>query len=233
MTRNKQIVLGVVPAFDEGKLFLSDTGIERQYVRRDYTKTIAAVGAVPIILNPDMPLSYIMGLCDGIVISGGADIAPSHYGQKRLPSVKVIEPKNRFSWEKKLIQSCDKYRVPILGICYGMQRLNVHYGGTLIQDILSFFPDNIGHVKQQHEVRFITDFLGLRSMQVHNVNSRHHQSLGRIAEGFRVVGETSDGVVEAIEGRGHYGIQWHPESDETGAHIYRAFAELCVGDQAI
>lgn len=229
MGKNRRIVIGIVPSFDEGDQFVPHDKIERQFVRREYSSIIAKVGAVPMILNPDMPDSYITSICDGIVISGGADIAPWRYGQKRLPSVQRTEPAKRYVWEEQLIHACDKHRVPILGICYGMQRLNVHYGGSLIQDIPSFMPDNAGHDHAEHSVRFRGEFLGLREKHVHRVNSRHHQAIDRLAEGFEVVAEASDGVIEAIYGHGHFGIQWHPESDSTGAHLYRAFAEHCRG----
>lgn len=205
------------------------TKIERQFIRREYSYMLAQVGAIPIILNPDMPLSYIMKLCDGIVISGGADIAPHRYGQKKLPEIERVESHIRYRWEDKLIRACDAFEIPILGICYGMQRLNVYYGGTLIQDIPSMLPDNIGHKNTIHEVVFHQDFLGMQQLGVEQINSRHHQAIDRLADGFEVCATAPDGVIEAIRGHGHYGMQWHPESDETGAHVYRAFVESCLG----
>lgn len=220
-------VIGIVPGFDVNGHFVPHDGAERQYIRRDYTRMIAAVGAVPIVLNPDMPLAHVMQLCDGLVISGGEDISPNRYHQKGLKSSHIIEPYKRFTWEKKLIAACEAFDKPILWICYGMQRLNVHYGGTLIQDIQTLMPDNIGHYNTEHSVRFTTEFLGLKRLGVHQVNSRHHQAIDQLAEGFTVVAEAPDGIVEAIKGHGHYGMQWHPESDSTGAHVYRAFVEQC------
>ena len=66
-------------------------------------------------------------------------------------------------------------------------------------------------------------------MDIHEINSRHHQAVDQLAEGFQIAAVAPDGVIEAIEGHGHFGIQWHPESDATGAHIYRAFVEHCMG----
>lgn len=223
-----QPVIGIVPSFDDGKLFAPASTIERQYIRRDYTYMVAQVGAVPMILSPDMPIRVVLELCDGIVISGGADIAPRVYGQKRLKTVKRIEPTKRFQWETKLIKACDTVKLPILGICYGMQRLNVHYGGTLLQDIPTMVPNNVGHDNTMHEVTFHKDFLGMRRLGIHTINSRHHQAVDRLAEGFDICATAPDGIIEAIRGHGHYGMQWHPESDETGAHVYRAFVEYCI-----
>jgi putative glutamine amidotransferase len=168
---------------------------------------IASVGAIPIVLNPDMTMDVIMELCDGIVISGGEDIEPHFYNAEPIPTLRPYEPAPRFVWEKSLIEACDEAGVSILGICYGMQRLNVHYGGTLIQDISTYHPDNVGHDWTTHKLRFERDFLGMKSTGVHQIDSRHHQAIERLAEGFVVSAVAPDGIIEAIEGHGHYGMQ--------------------------
>lgn len=221
--------IGIVPSFDDGVLIPAGGGnIKRMYIRHEYMAMIASVGAVPIVLNPEMSLETIVELCDGIVLSGGMDLNPKHYGAEPIAELRQVEPDRRFTWEKDLIEACDDTGTPILGICYGMQRLNVHYGGTLIQDIPSYLPENVGHDDVLHEVIFAHDFLGMRSSGVHSINSRHHQAIERIAEGFRICATAPDGIIEAVDGHGHFGMQWHPESDETGAHVYRAFVEECL-----
>ncbi|MEO5691292.1 MAG: gamma-glutamyl-gamma-aminobutyrate hydrolase family protein, partial [Candidatus Saccharimonadales bacterium] len=194
-----------------------------------YSKTIAAVGAVPIILTPDTQMEYIKEHCDGIIITGGQDLNPSLYGQIAHPNLGFQEPIARFEWEQRLISACDEQSIPILGICYGMQALNIYYGGTLYQDIPSCVPDSVGHLRVTHDITFHTDFLGMKSAAVHQISSRHHQAVDKLADGFMVTANAPDGIVEAIEGHGHYGIQWHPESDETGIHMYRSFVEECLG----
>ena len=220
-------VIGIVPSFDNG-VVIPGGAIDRLFLRREYTSLLASVGAVPLILNPDMPHEDIMEVCDGIVISGGEDIAPELYAAERILEVERVEPVERFEWETGLIEACDQEKVPILGICYGMQRLNIHYGGTLIQDIPRYLPDNVGHWKAMHEITFAHNFLGMKEAGVHKINSRHHQAIERLAEGFTVCATAPDGVIEAIEGHGHFGMQWHPESDMTGAHVYRGFIEECL-----
>lgn len=222
---NIRPVIGIVPSFDHGINIPAGGDVKRIYLRYEYTRLLAQVGALPLILNHDMPLGTVTEMCDGIVISGGEDIHPKHYGAQQLSDSRHVEPDDRFEWEKNLIEACDGASVSILGICYGLQRLNVHYGGTLIQDIPSYMPQNSGHDGTTHNVSFVTDFLGLRKSGVHEINSRHHQAIDRLADGFTVCATAPDGVIEAIEGHGHFGMQWHPESDETGAHVYSAFID--------
>lgn len=219
-------VIGIVPSFDEGTHIPAGGGnVKRIYIRHEYTRMLSQVGAVPLILNPDMTPDTITQLCDGIVLSGGEDIDPRFYGQAKMrqPRPRYLEPRSRFRWEAKLIDACDKARVPILGICYGLQRLNVHYGGTLIQDIATLRPDNIGHDLTEHKIHINGTFLNMKG--THLIASRHHQAIDELADGFHIAALAPDGIIEAIEGHGHYGMQWHPESDATGAHIYRAFVE--------
>lgn len=222
-------IIGVVPSLDDGQLIkYGDKNDDRIYLRRDYLSAFAQVGAVPLILSPEMDMQHILELCDGIVISGGFDIDPMFYNEKPIKELHLIEPGERFEWEKELIEACDEHHKPILGICYGLQRLNVHYGGSLVQDIDVEYGANIGHFNTQHEVTFEKDFLGIGQGERRTIASRHHQALGRLGEGLAVCAIASDGIVEAAKvGDRHFGMQWHPESDLTGVHMYRAFVEHC------
>lgn len=226
----QQPIIGIVPSFDEGLMIAGgDDGIKRLFLRRDYMETLAHVGAMPLILSPDMTMDSIVALCDGVVISGGADIDPARYGEDRLPEVVRTEPDERYDWEAELITACDEAQVPILGICYGLQRLNTHYGGSLIQDIPRELGSKVAHDNAEHEVVFTNDFLGIPEGSHRMVASRHHQAIGRLADGFVVCASTSDGIVEAVQIHAiHFGMQWHPESDLTGVHVYRAFIEQCI-----
>ena len=205
------------------------------YIRRDYLDALARVGAVPIIVTPEMPFDRLIGVCDGILISGGHDIDSRHYGEEPLPDIRYeevddrwIEPSDRFDWEKDLIDLCDKNGVPILGICYGMQRLNIHYGGSLIQDVEREYETDIPHVFGNHTVTFVDNFLGIKKGAQRSVPSRHHQAVARLAVGAKICARTDDGIIEAIIHGNHFGMQWHPESDITGVHVYRAFVERCM-----
>lgn len=225
MSKKTPLYIGVVPSFDEGNNIPAGGDVHRVYLRHEYMDMIARSGAVPLIIHPAMSIEVITDMCDGIVISGGEDIEPHFYGADPVPSTRFNEPKSRFTWELDLIEACDQTNTPILGICYGMQRLNVHYGGSLIQDIPTALPANVGHDKTEHEIVFDEEFLSMSGRHV--VASRHHQAIDRLAPGFSVTARAGDGIIEAVKGRGHFGMQWHPESDLTGVHIYEAFADHC------
>lgn len=223
-------VIGIVPTFDEGLVIqVPPTGIQCVHLRRDYLKSIIGVGAIPLQLSPEFTLEQITDICDGVVMSGGFDIDPHFYEEERIPELHILEPAERFEWERGLIDACDKHNVPVLGICYGLQRLNVHYGSSLIQDIPRMLGDEaMDHFETEHEIVFTDDFLGISTGEKRKVASRHHQALGRIGDGVEVCAVAPDGIIEAARvGERHYGMQWHPESDETGAHMYRAFVEHC------
>jgi putative glutamine amidotransferase len=228
MGKTERVVIGIVPSFDEGDGVVIFPGpkTERVYLRTEYMRVLASVGAVPLILSPDMPLEMVAELCDGVVISGGFDIDASAYGEERLGN-EPLEPMKRFMWEERLIDTCDKTKIPIFGICYGMQRLNIYYGGSLFQDIPTAFSDALPHMESVHTIEFYESFLGLDSGALYSINSRHHQAINVLADGFSIAAAAPDGIIEAIKGRGHFGVQWHPESDETGVHMYRAFVEHC------
>lgn len=217
------LVIGVTPALDEGyKLPASRSTL---YLRREYTKLLAELGVVPLILTADMPLGYIMETCAGIVISGGEDIPAEVYGGENTRD--VVEPMERVMWELLLIDRCQKDSLPLLGVCYGMQLIAMHFGGTLHADIARDLPGSLDHVSREHEVLIRSDFLGLQAGESVTVASRHHQSVQNLPSGYELCGAAPDGVVEAIQCGDIYGTQWHPESDTTGPRVYAAFIERC------
>lgn len=227
----KQPVIGIVPALNKNSMHPS--GAEIVYARRTYTDVLKNVGVIPIILNIDMPVGAALSLCDGIVITGGEDIDPALYGQEvRVAQGFTLEPRERTEWELELLRGCEQLGVPVLGICYGMQLLNVYRGGTLTQDIPSERPWADNHWLTHHDVTFSHDYLGIKAGEVRDVESRHHQAIDQLADGFEVCATAPDGMIEAIRHKHQFGMQWHPESDLTGVHVYRAFVELCMGEVA-
>ncbi|QQS17872.1 gamma-glutamyl-gamma-aminobutyrate hydrolase family protein [Candidatus Saccharibacteria bacterium] len=216
-------VIGITPAFDEGqKLPDSKASV---YLRREYVEHIAAAGATPIILVPDMHPTTILDLCDGLIISGGEDIPAELQGRDELCS--VSEPLERVMWERQLIKSFSALRKPVLGICYGMQLLALHYGGSLYQDINQEVEGSIEHVLVRHSIEMKHDFLGLKQNEHVLVNSRHHQAVADLPKDFIACAVAPDGIIEAMQHKSIFGVQWHPESDVTGELIYSSFIGHC------
>lgn len=224
-----QTVIGITMSYDKNDLIRK--GVKYSFIRREYGEEIRAAGAQPIFLDPSIDPVAATELCDGIVISGGADIDATLYGQNNLYETET-EPRERTDWERRLINACDKQKVPILGICYGQQLLNVHYGGTLYQDIAKETGSDLDHgtsgAAALHKVTFERNFLGFKYEDSVQSASRHHQAVKDIASGFKVAAIAEDGIIEAIEGHGHYGVQWHSESDGTANKIYGEFVRICA-----
>lgn len=220
-------VIGITMSFDKSGLIRP--GVHYNMIRREYSEQIQAAGASPIFLDNTIDPKHAAELCDGIVISGGEDIHPVFYGHESKHA-KIIEPTERTEWERQLIDACDRKGSRILGICYGSQLLNVHYGGTLHQDIATETGSDLDHGSSEgaavHHVIFEKDFLGFKAGDKVASASRHHQAVKDVAPGFNIVARAEDGIVEAISGYGHYGIQWHSESDGTAKHIYGSFIDI-------
>lgn len=211
-------------------------GVNYSLIRREYGEELKAAGAQPIFLDPCIDPAVAVRLCDGIVISGGEDIDPSLYGADASSKMGITEPIERTAWERELIAECDRKGVPILGVCYGGQLLNIHYGGTLYQDIAADYGSELNHgtsgAATQHDISFEQDFLGFKGGEVVPTAHRHHQAVRDLAPDFQVIARASDGTIEAIAGHGHYGIQWHAESDGTASKIYGAFVLACSSSLA-
>lgn len=223
-----QPLIGITMAYDNYDLIRG--GIEYSFIRREYGEQVKEAGGQPIFLDCSIDPITAAQLCDGIIISGGEDINPLFYGQKQQGTA-IMEPTARTLWERQLINACDDYRVRILGVCYGEQLLNVHYGGTLYQDIADERGSTLSHgtVKNaaMNEVMFQKDFLGFLAGERVETAHRHHQAVRHLAPDFKAIANAEDGTIEAIAGRGHYGIQWHAESDGTAHRIYSAFVTKC------
>lgn len=190
-----------------------------------YLEGVVRAGGYPIILSAamyDLSMDTMLDTCDGIIIIGGPDLNPDLWdGEKHAMTQCMDTPRQQFDIE--LIQRGVKRNKPILGICLGVQELNIALGGTLQQDVPSAFPSStIRHRKktgcsfQEHTVR--VEPSSILYLIVGNeeivVNSSHHQAVEDVAPGMRAVAWAPDGVIEAIEatdGRPLLGVQWHPE----------------------
>ena len=220
-------LIGITMSLDASDMIVP--GASFGFVRRDYGAQIKAAGGEPIFIEPSSDPLAMARLCDGIVITGGQDIDPAVYGQTQRTDA-AVEPIERTHWERELIDACDDAGVSILGICYGSQLLNVHYGGSLYQD-LSEHGETLNHgttgQAALQDIRFSRDFLGFSAGSSSQSAHRHHQAVATLGDGFEVVASSSDGITEAIAGRGHFGVQWHAEADGTAVTIYGAFIRHC------
>ncbi len=196
-------------------------GTFRNGVSNDYFNSVIIVDGSPLMI----PLSQakeaiedVVCLCDGVILTGGVDINPRRYHQDIMPCCGEISD-DRDEYEYLLIEACINHHKPILGICRGIQILNVYFGGTLCQDVYQN-KQAIKHGqsgsrgKGCHEIDIEKDsFLYHLWGEKAFVNSYHHQAVDELGEGFKAVAHAHDGVVEAIEHDTYpiYGVQFHPE----------------------
>ena len=196
---------------------------------RSYVDAVHRAGGAAVILpaDPDWVThpDQILDRLDGLLLAGGVDLDPRFYGAERHPETKLTVPE-RDTFEIALARRAIERDMPFLGVCRGMQVMNVALGGTLHQHL----PDVVGHnahrrtmgsfEQADHDVDLVPGSLAARAAgeQCHVTKSHHHQGVDRVGEGLTVTGRaTLDDLVEAIEvpdRRFALGVQWHPEADE-------------------
>jgi putative glutamine amidotransferase len=209
------------------------TGTRRTYLNEAYLVGVRDAGGLPLPVTPahaGESLRAMYELLDGLVVSGGEDVAPARYGEVRVhPTVETVP--ERDAMEVQLLEWALADGLPVFAICRGIQVLNVALGGTLYQDLPSDRPDGgVGHdqsraeppvprTEPSHEVTvlpgsFLGDLIGGGS---HQVNSMHHQGIKALASRLFPVAYAPDGLIEAVEADAPdapaflVGVQWHPE----------------------
>jgi putative glutamine amidotransferase len=205
---------------------------------RAYALSVQTAGGMALLLPPDDRAaeapSEMLDLLDGLMLAGGADIDPSSYGERRHRYTTNTRPE-RDRAEIALAREALERDMPVLGICRGMQLLNVALGGTLVQHL----PDDVGHTDHRralgsfdnadHDVRLAPGSLAAEACGElrHKTKSHHHQAVDELGEGLAATGwSVLDDLVEAIElpdAQWALGVQWHPEVDPR-SRVVRTFA---------
>jgi putative glutamine amidotransferase len=209
---------------------------------RTYVEAIAITGGAPVLipLNLDEEaLRAIYERLDGLLLTGGVDVHPRHYGEAIHEKCGQID-EARDAVELTLTRWALAEGLPILAICRGIQVLNVAAGGTLYQDIASQSPDSLKHdywpdyprnlLAHQVTVNDDSQLVTILSQSQIGVNSMHHQAVKDLAPRFKAVARSTDGLIEAIEDHDHpfaLGVQWHPEELlEDAPPMRRLFGEF-------
>lgn len=219
----------------------------RFYLGRDYSEALECLGAVPSHISLIPKREYIQEVLnglDGILLPGSdTDVDPLRFGEEPHPRLKKI------IFEKEqtdllILEEAEKLNLPVLGICFGMQVINVFRGGTLIQDIGTQIPNCVKHEqgiplsRNSHSLdvekeSLLSSLAGTKNVCV---NSHHHQAIGKIGKDLKATARAKDGVVECIEDtqKGIFvmGVQWHPElswkTDALSKKIFEVFINECL-----
>jgi len=218
-------VIGICAVLERARWSVWD--LESVLLPHNYVEAVQRAGGMAMLVPPDAVLvddpGEVLDRLDGLVLAGGADIDPSFYGADREAETVHTVPR-RDAVEVALAREALARDLPLLGICRGMQLLNVACGGTLHQHV----PNRFGHHEHlrvhgsfdgaDHDVRLTAGSLAARVAggDRHATKSHHHQGIDRVGEGLVVSGQASDDLPEALEHpdrRFVLGVQWHPEAD--------------------
>ncbi len=239
MQTNRKPKVGIMPINFEKMGFV--------VVREHFLRVVIDCGAVPIMLprtDDRETLKEFIDICDGMVLSGGHDVNPEMYGEKKGDNPDFYDDMLDVM-EGYVVEGFMKAEKPIFAICRGMQFLNVHYGGTLYTDINKEYKTDIDHPRDHGFHGIAHSVTVLKGTLLHNiierteygVNSFHHQAIKDMASLFRVCAVSEDGLIEGIYIPGDQyvlGVQWHPElmidDDKESRILFDSFINACRYD---
>ncbi len=229
-------VIGLIPLYDEDK--------ESYWMLPGYMKVLETCGALPIMLpltSDEEELAQSLELCDGLLLTGGHDVDPLLYHEQPKATCGVL-CKERDCMESWLLGKALEKKLPVFGICRGIQFMNAYLGGTLYQDLPTEYDSAVEHHmtppydRAAHKVTILADtvladILGEGELPV---NSYHHQAVKEVAPGVTTMAISEDGLVEAISVNGQkfaVGVQWHPEfsyeNNGQSLKLVQAFVDAC------
>ncbi|MGA2321743.1 MAG: gamma-glutamyl-gamma-aminobutyrate hydrolase family protein [Solirubrobacteraceae bacterium] len=241
----KRAVIGICAAIEQAQWSVWD--LQAMLLPRSYVDAVQQAGGLAVMLPPDPRViedpEEMLDLIDGLLLAGGADIDPAVYGEAAHAETVGTVPE-RDVFEIAIARAAIARDLPVLGICRGMQLINVACGGTLLQHL----PERLGH----HEHRRVVGSFdgadhavyvreGTLAMSVlgeihHGTKSHHHQGVDRLGAGLEVSGTSAmDGLPEAIElpeRRFVLGVQWHPEADESSP-VVAALVQAASADRRV
>jgi|SRR5690625_2527416 len=235
---NMKPIIGIVPSIDEES--------NQYYSNIENAEAIIRVGGLPYLLpyvTCNRDILRIVNIIDGLYVAGGNDVDPKYFNETPHEEIGEINP-TRDIFELHLLKMMFKRNKPVLGVCKGMQMINVALGGDLYQDISSQYKDELIQHKQRakivhptHPIDVKTGTKLYRMIKKKNVyvNSYHHQAVRRLGRNVIVSSYATDGVIEAIESTAHtfvIGVQWHPEclivsEDPSFLALYEFFIHHC------
>ena len=197
---------------------------------RAYINAILLAGGIPVVVPPtkQRDMVSILATCDGVILIGGRDYNPRLYGENPSASISPLD-QEREEFDLRFIKYLvNRTRLPILGICGGLQLINIHFGGSLVQDIESLYPglgeNHRSEIKQPHADHPVALRAGGKLRKIYgrrrltSVVSSHHQAIKTLGKGLQLECSAEDGIAEGLSHSKHpylVGVQWHPELNVT------------------
>ena len=233
--RTKKPLIGISCEVAKLKPYYSEFELTCDY---RYVRAVIRAGGIPFMIpinHNAKDAAELVRLLDGLIIIGGADIHPSFYKEPARHKIKPMY-RGRTRFDMNLYRIAHRHKVPILAICYGMQLLNVIYGGSLYQDIKKQVRGARNHQSRRSPIHMVhleegselARILGKKDFPVH---SHHHQAVKKLGHSLRAIGYSPDWVVEAVEGPPRtMAVQWHPERQERDPiqkKLFTHFIKLC------